>query len=78
MDHDYLEVLLGMAIAFVLVAGLFVVTIFAPCHGGFPDFNEGQFCEECGEPRYYLCECGHKLHGNYCTYCGAVNEFLEE
>lgn len=78
MDHDYNELFMGLTIAFALAVVLFVTFISAPCHGGFSDFNEGQFCKECGEPRYHLCECGHKLHGNYCTYCGAKNEFLED
>lgn len=78
MDWDCVEWLVFVVVAFVLTIVLVVLAVSAPCHGGFLDFNEGQFCEDCGEPRYEVCDCGAKLTGRYCTYCGAKNEFLED
>lgn len=78
MEQDYVEGLIGVALAFGLVAVFVLLFIFAPCHGGISDFSEGQFCKDCGEPRYYVCECGHRLNGTFCTYCGAKNEFMED
>lgn len=78
MDHDYVVYLSGVVVAIVLAILAVVFIVSAPCHGGAFDFNEGQFCEDCGEPRYHVCACGHRLNGNYCTYCGAKNEFLED
>lgn len=78
MDWDYVEWLGFVVVAIVLIIVLVVLAVTAPCHGGVFDFNEGQFCEDCGEPRYHVCACGHRLNGTYCTYCGAKNEFMED
>lgn len=76
-EHDY-AFIVGI-FALIILACLFVSKVIAPCHGSvFSPRQEGCYCRECGEPIYHVCECGHKLQFNYCTYCGAENEFMEE
>lgn len=63
---------------FAVVIATVAIALTLPCHGTLLNFNAGPFCAECGEPIYHVCECGHKLQGNYCTYCGAENQFMED